>query len=190
MLNQQLFMQAMEQFMAYYGKSLIENKLAYQAWYKYLSKHLTDEDFVRALEIAIEKFEFMPSPEKLVEAVKGSQEALAYEEWNLCTHAVKIGSAENLLLSAQAEKALSCVGGFHYLTTIETQKLHGQTAKDFVRLWVQYKSAIASGAVSAPSAKLKAVPDLPKQEEPPATPEQWKEAKSKIGKLFTGRKKA
>jgi hypothetical protein len=183
MLTETVFRQYLIDFLGFYGRT-INCQLIYQSWYNCLSENLTDSELESAFELAFRKFEFAPSPEKFIEAIKGSWEVLAYEEWNLCTHAVKLGSAENLLLSAQAEKALNCVGGFHYLTTVETQKLHGQIAKDFVRLWGQYRSALASGAVSAPSAKLKAVPDLPKQEDPPATQEQWEETRKRMGKLF------
>ncbi|MGL5879185.1 MAG: hypothetical protein ACRC2V_15615 [Xenococcaceae cyanobacterium] len=199
MLNQSLFMDAMEDFMAYYGKSLVENKLAYQAWYKYLSKHLTDDNLVSALEVAIEKFEFMPSPQKLIEAIKGSQETLAYEEWSKCVHAATRNDAENLVLSSHAEKALSSMGGIKRLKEVEVEKLHGILAKDFVNRWLQYKSAIASGLVDAPAPQLKAVPDLPKPrplpsvadgrvsaspEDPLATAEQWEEFKARMSSLW------
>jgi hypothetical protein len=183
MLNEQIFRQHLIDFLGFYGRT-INCHLLYRSWYNCLSENFCDAELEAAFELAFRKFEFAPSPEKFIEAVKGSQEVLAYEEWNKCTHAAAQNDQEDLLLSAHAEKALQAIGGIKRLKEAEPEKTHGLLAKDFVRLWLQYKNAIASGLVEAPKPLLKAVPDLPKPEEPPATPEQWQEFKSRLNDLF------
>lgn len=190
MLSEKLFKDAIADFADYYGKKLVDNPLAYSAWHEHLSAHLTDIELIPCLKLAIKKFKFMPSPTELIDEVFGSQDTLAYEEWNKCTHAATQNDQEDLLLSAHAEKALHALGGIKRLKEVEPEKMHGILAKDFVRLWLQYKNAIASGLVEAPKPLLKAVPDLPKPEEPLATPEQWQKYKSRLNNLFNKEKDA
>lgn len=184
MLNEELFKSAIANFASYYGKNIVDNQLAYRAWYKHLSKHLNDKELNGALEIAIQEFEFFPSPQKVVEAAFGSQEVLAYEEWSLCvTEATYNGNLGKTLLSPQGEKALYSLGGMEKIKNADEKELTF-LAKDFVRRWVMYARAIAAGLVEPPLPKLQAAPEPTPTEAPPATPEQWQEFKSRLNDLW------
>lgn len=187
MLDVELFETAIAEFMSYYKRDLTQNTLAYQSWYSYLSKNLKDFELIPALELAIQTFEYLPPPRKLVETFKGAYDVIAYEEWSrVLLEASNGNSGENLILSPQGEKALRSLGGFKRLALEETMTLHNFVAKEFVNRWIGYKNAIDVGAIAPPEPMLNAGKDEPllTLEEKPMTKEQMAQLKAKYANKF------
>jgi hypothetical protein len=57
---------------------------------------LSTEEFIAAVEQAIVSKQFMPSPQELVEVVKGDAETNALQEWDLCVKAAARDDREML----------------------------------------------------------------------------------------------
>lgn len=187
MLNPELFETAITDFMTYYGRDLTQNTLAYQAWYSYLSQNLKDFELVPALELAIQTFEYMPPPKKLIEAFKGSFEVIALEEWTKLVKWASMGKSEkDLLLSPQGEKALRSLGGFKRICEEDSSQLHNFVSKDFVKRWIGYKNAIDTGAIAAPEPMLNAGANEPQhqKENQPITKEQLADLKAKYADRY------
>lgn len=185
--SKELFIAAMGDFFDSYGAKFSPetNALAYSAWYEYLSQNLNRNELLAALKNALIQFEFRPSPKQVVEAFKGSKEAIALEEFQDCLEASKNGNSENLLLSPQGEKALRSVGGLSRLAREETENLYRFVQKDFVRLWQVYERALISGAIASPPPKLKPAQAEEKVKDPtPASTEDWAKLRDKFDQLI------
>lgn len=183
------------QFTAYLGDfidaydkqsgKILGNSLAFGAWYQYLSANLSEEELKPALQNALICFEFLPSPKQVVEAFKGTKEAIALEEFQDCLEASKNGNYQNLLLSPQGEKALRSVGGLSRLGREETENLYRFVQKDFVRLWQVYERALISRAIASPPPKLKPAQSEEKVKDPtPASTEDWAKLRDKFDQLI------
>jgi hypothetical protein len=165
------------------SEKILGNFLAFGAWYEYLSANLADSELKSALQNALIVFEFLPSPKQVVEAFKGTKEAIALEEFQDCLDASKSGNSENLLLSPQGEKALRSVGGLSRLAREETENLYRFVQKDFVRLWQTYERALISGAIAPPPPKLKPVVEEKFKDLEVDDPVDWAVIKSKFNQL-------
>lgn len=162
MLNRTLFDNAITDFLAFYNRSIENNVLASNAWYEGLSRHLTDDELIPALKKAMFRYEFCPSPEKVIETFKGSFELIALEEWLTCLELAKNGnSAKDLTLSPQGEKALRAIGGFSRFKEEEAKTLRNFVQREFIARWKEYEAAINAGVVEAPKKMLKAAPRFP-----------------------------
>ena len=101
--------------------------------------------------------EFMPTPQQLIEAIKGDSTTQAFEEWELCVLAASRGEysvAENL--TPQGKFALRAVGGVSELGRINQDSLRW-AKKEFVSAWKGWKPTAAPAALS-PAQEQSALP--------------------------------
>lgn len=183
-MDVKLFTAYLSDFFDAYDKQsekILNNQLAFGAWFDYLSENLSEEDLKPALQNALVRYEFLPSPKQVVEAFKGSREVFALEEWQTCLEVAKRGRTENVLLTPQGEKALGAIGGFQRLGQECSNNLSSFVRKDFINYWLLYERAIRSGSVSPPPPKLTASPPdpPPKEEYKPwdkETKQKWRKA--------------
>ncbi len=108
-------------------------------WYKKLKDRMSTEEFISAVEeYVFRNSAFMPSPEELLNLVKGSQEALALVEWDKCLAAASRAKREHELdLSPQGKFALKAIGGLVRLAMSEEDENHW-IRKEFVSVWKSY----------------------------------------------------
>ena len=77
----------------------------------------------------------MPSPQELVEVVKGDAQTLALQEWDLCVKAAARDNREMLSgLSSQGRSALHLIGGLYKLGMASEEDLRW-LKKEFVLVW-------------------------------------------------------
>ena len=132
-VDTQVFAQLLGELEAYYKREF--TPFVKQIWFKHLSDRLTTEEFIAAVEQAIVCKQFMPSPQELVEVVKGDAETLALQEWDVCVKAAARGDREMLKgLSSGGRSALHLVGGLHKLGMASEEDLRW-LKKEFVSVW-------------------------------------------------------
>lgn len=86
----------------------------------------------------------MPSPQELIEAIKGNAETLAVQEWNLCVKAAASNDRDvRARLSPQGQFAFNTVGGMFKLGQASEQELHW-IKKEFVSIWKSTPADIKS----------------------------------------------
>lgn len=93
-VDTQVFVQLLSELETYYKREF--TPFVKQIWFRHLSERLSTEEFITAVEQAIVSKQFMPSPQELVEVVKGDAETLALQEWDLCAKAAARGDREML----------------------------------------------------------------------------------------------
>ena len=81
-IDKQVFVDLVGELEAYYKREF--TPFVKRVWYKYLSDCLTTSEFVSAVEQVIVAKEFMPTPQQLVEAIKGDEAVQVQQEWEVC----------------------------------------------------------------------------------------------------------
>ena len=89
-VDAKVFVQLLSELEAYYKREF--TPFVKQIWFRHLSDRLSTEEFIAAVEQAIVSKQFMPSPQELVEVVKGDAETNALQEWDLC---VKVAARDD-----------------------------------------------------------------------------------------------
>ena len=146
-IDKQVFIDLIGELETYYKREF--TPFVKRVWYKHLSDCLTTGEFQRAVEQVIVAKEFMPTPQELVEAIKGDSTTQAFEEWELCVKAAargEYGVAESL--TAQGKFALRAVGGVSELGRLNQDSLRW-AKKEFISAWKGWKPP-ASPALPSP----------------------------------------
>ena len=132
-VDTQVFVQLLGELETYYKREF--TPFVKQIWFRHLSERLSTEEFIAAVEQAIVFKQFMPSPQELVEVVKGDAETNALTEWDLCVKAAARDDREMLSgLSSGGRSALHLVGGLHKLGMATEEDLRW-LKKEFVSVW-------------------------------------------------------
>ena len=76
-IDKQVFVELVGELETYYKREF--TPFVKRVWYKHLSDCLTTGEFQRAVEQVIVAKEFMPTPQELVEAIKGDSTTQANE---------------------------------------------------------------------------------------------------------------
>jgi len=153
-IDKQVFVEMVGELETYYKREF--TPFVKRVWYKHLSDCLTTVEFQRAVEQVIVANEFMPTPQQLVEAIKGDSGTQALSEWELCVLAAsrgEIGVADSL--TPQGKFALRAVGGVSELGRIEQDDLRW-AKKEFISAWKGWKPA--AGSALAPALEQSALP--------------------------------
>ena len=153
-IDKQVFIDLIGELETYYKREF--TPFVKRVWYKHLSDVLTTVEFQRAVEQVIVSQEFMPTPQQLVEAIKGDSTTQAFEEWELCVFAAsrgEYGVAESL--TAQGKFALRAVGGVSELGRINQDDLRW-AKKEFISAWKGWKPS--AGSALAPASQQFALP--------------------------------
>lgn len=133
-IDPEVFAAWLEELASYYGRKV--GSLIERAWYKQLGQRMTTEQFVASVEKALFSCEFMPTPEKLLELVKGNAQLIALEEWEKCLAAACRADREAISkLSAAGQIALRAIGGLHALGQAD-EKDNRWMQKKFVEVWL------------------------------------------------------
>jgi hypothetical protein len=135
-----------------------------KAWYRAIGNQLTTEQFQDAFEQVVCSEEFMPTPKKFLELVKGSPESNALDEWEKCLAAAARGESSVVSeLSASGQFALRSIGGFKKLEMSDPVKDHHWLMKKFVEAWQSLPAAqqlslpMAQDAEFLPAAEIQAL---------------------------------
>lgn len=148
-IDKGIFGELIDELQIYYKREF--TPFAWKVWYKHLSARLTTQQFQEAVERAIVSRQFMPTPEELVECVKGNSEAISLQEWDKCLAASASGqSVDSLELSPSGKFALRAIGGLQQLGQSEMSE-HKWIRKEFMSAW---KSWTPSDALSLPAAEV------------------------------------
>ena len=153
-IDKQVFIDLIGELETYYKREF--TPFVKRVWYKHLSDVLTTVEFQRAVEQVILAQEFMPTPQQLVEAIKGDSTTQAFEEWELCIKAAsrgEYGVAD--ALTPQGKFALRAVGGVSELGRINQDDLRW-AKKEFISAWKGWKPA--AGSALAPASQQSALP--------------------------------
>jgi hypothetical protein len=151
-VDKKLFTQLLSEMAEYYGRKLPPAIL--QVWYTTIAALMSNAEFQKAFEQIIFSEQYMPTPEKFLEMVKGSSDALAHSDWELCVQAAARADREMLSdLSPQGKSALYLIGGLHKLGQAEVDRLPW-IKKEFISLWksakIDTKSLLAAKDSQAP----------------------------------------
>lgn len=132
-VDAKVFVELMGELEAYYKRDL--TPFVKRIWFKHLNERLSTEELIAAVEQIIVSKPFMPSPQELVEVVKGDAETNALQEWDLCMKAAARDDREMLLgLSSQGRSALHLVGGLYKLGMANEEDLRW-LKKEFISVW-------------------------------------------------------
>lgn len=112
-------------------------------WHSYLSEALDDNEFMIAYRMATNTLDFLPSPERLIEFVKGSENTIANQEWQKVVNNAPDRVKEPLVISARGRKALKLIGGLQAVRDCEVQFLDAKR-KSFVELWKEKDPEVES----------------------------------------------
>lgn len=122
---------------------------AQKVWYGYLSKHLNDEQFERAIDQAILKCPFIPTPEQLVEMAGAGEKHQAFAMWQRIDDARKQFPTapdswreyntlvEQMALDVVANKSLQTLGGLRALNGLSDRDLQF-TRDKFLELYALF----------------------------------------------------
>ena len=153
-IDKQVFVDLIGELETYYKREF--TPFVKRVWYKHLSDCLTTVEFQRAVEQVIVALEFMPTPQQLIEAIKGDSTTQAFEEWELCVKAASRGEySVGDTLTPQGKFALRAVGGVSELGRINQDSLRW-AKKEFISAWKGWKPP-ASPALP-PAAEKSALP--------------------------------
>lgn len=145
-VDTKVFVELLGELETYYKREF--TPFVKQIWFKHLSERLSTEEFIAAVEQAIVSKQFMPSPQDLVEVVKGDAETNALTEWDLCVKAAARGDREMLMgLSPAGQSALHLVGGLHKLGMATEEDLRW-LKKEFISVWKSTPADVRSLAQS------------------------------------------
>ena len=132
-IDKQVFVDLVGELETYYKREF--TPFVKRVWYKHLSERLTSEEFVAAVEQIVVSKEFMPTPQQLVEAVKGNPEVQALEEWETCVKAAeRADMSVTDSLTPQGKFALRSIGGVSELGRTNEDDLRW-VKKEFVSAW-------------------------------------------------------
>lgn len=137
-IDPKVFSQLVDELQTYYKREF--TPFVQRVWYKHLSAQMTTEEFVNAIEQAIVSKQFMPTPDELVESVRGDSEVLALTDWELCLKAA--ARADRVMiqsLSPQGQSALHLIGGLNALGMATEDRLPW-IKKEFVGVWKATKA--------------------------------------------------
>ncbi len=135
-----VFAELLGELEAYYKRDL--TPFVKRVWYKHLNQLLSTEEFAIAVEQAFVSKQFMPTPAKLVEVVKGDAETLALQEWEQCIKAAARNDKEMIAqLSPQGQSALHLAGGLYKLGMATEDELKW-VKKEFVSAWKSWSTAV------------------------------------------------
>ena len=140
-IDKQVFIELVGELETYYKREF--TPFVKRVWYKHLTDCLTTVEFQSAVEQALVANEFMPTPQQLVEEIKGDSTTQALEEWELCVKAASRGEysvAESL--TPQGKFALRAVGRVSELGRINQDDLRW-AKKEFVSAWKGWKPTAA-----------------------------------------------
>jgi hypothetical protein len=141
-IDSRIFVELLGELEAYYKREL--TPFAKRVWYKHLSEKLTNDEFYAAVESAIVSRQFMPSPQELVEVIKGDDQTNALHEWEMCVLAAARNDREIVSrLSAQGQSALHLVGGLHKLGMATEEQLVW-IKKEFIGVWKTTRAEVKS----------------------------------------------
>lgn len=138
MLDKQVFSAGISHLQAYYSRTIPD--FAQRVWYKHFAQQLTTEQFQQAIEAAIVHKTHLPTPEEMVQMVRGDDKQLAIREWDLCLEAIRRGhySLEAVGVSEVGEQAIQSVGGLRSVGLSQQDQLTW-LKKDFIEAWKSYR---------------------------------------------------
>lgn len=132
-INSKVFSDGLTLLCTHYDRQLQPEVI--RIWKDHLDSQLTTDRFQQAIRITILESRFFPTAKELVEAVSGSGEVQALEEWNTCLKAS--ARADNSVvanLSKEGKFALQSIGGLSKLGQTLEDELRW-TKKEFVTAW-------------------------------------------------------
>jgi len=147
-IDKQVFVELVGELETYYKREF--TPFVKRVWYQHLSARLTTVEFVCAVEQVIVAKGFMPTPQELVEAIKGNAEAQALFDWELCINAAARGEySVGDSLTPQGQFALRAVGGVSQLGRTNQDDLRW-VLKEFISAWKGWKPAAPTTLPEAP----------------------------------------
>lgn len=153
-IDKQVFVDLVGELETYYKREF--TPFVKRVWYKHLSDCLTTSEFVCAVEQVIVAKEFMPTPQQIVEAVKGDEGVQAQQEWEVCVKAaVRAEYSVTLGLTPQGKFALRAVGGVSELGRTNEDELRW-LKKEFISTWKGWKPP--AGPALLPAQNQSALP--------------------------------
>ncbi len=132
MLDKKIFATQLGELAAYHNRKI--SAFVQRVWYKHLG-HLTTEQFERAVETALTKCEFMPTPEQLAEFAGTGQKIQILDHWQRIEQGRKsfpttpdaVKDYDNLISSLNLDpvalKALKTLGGLGALSRLGDQDI-------------------------------------------------------------------
>ncbi len=160
-VDKAVFTELLDALTEYYNRKM--SAPVAKAWYKAIGNQMTTEQFQEAFERVILNEEYMPTPRKLLELIKGNSEELSLDEWEKCFLAASRGDREVVSsLSPAGQFALRSVGGIHGLGMSE-EKDRQWLMKRFIEAWksspVDQRPALpaAQDSVVLPAAEIQAL---------------------------------
>lgn len=135
-IDKEIFVELLGELQTYYKREF--TPFVQRIWYRHLSDKLTTDQFSASVEAAIVTHQFMPTPEELIEIVRGSRETIALEDWEKCRLAASRADysiGEHLSLSGKF--ALRTIGGISRLAQSEESE-HKWMRKEFVAAWLAW----------------------------------------------------
>lgn len=144
MLDQTIFEKTFKTLANHYAydASLAITKI----YYDYLSANLEEDEYLQAMELAVLHHPVamkLPSPVEIVELIRGSKQAKAYQEWQIIIKASYSNNVDELsALSTRGHIALNAIGGlsavaYHEggLQWLQKDFTTGATRKSEIGIW-------------------------------------------------------
>jgi len=138
MTEQEKFLYLIKELMENFNQQLSRRKL--RVWHERLSQELTIQELEEAVNRALFECQFMPTGRELVELVKGTNSAIAQEEWEEAKGVASRGIeklTEATTLSTTAKHAIRGIGGIKKLGLM-TEKQETWLKKEFINLYESY----------------------------------------------------
>lgn len=168
--------------LAEYYKQDISPPIA-KIFYRYLAENLNEAEFLEAIQLVIETMppkKGMPSPVEIVELIRGSKQAKAYEEWQIIVKASAANDVDQLAyLSTRGHVALNAIGGLGAVAYHEGSLNWLQ--KDFVTVYCQCSDKDVH--ILKPARVENPLPNYTAEVEDRISPEKWAELRSMIKKI-------
>lgn len=174
MLNKKIFSAQLNELAAYHNRTMSD--FVERVWYKHLSKNLTTEQFEQAIEAALVRCEFMPTPEQLCEFGGGGQKPKILAQWERINEGRKSfcfapgdtkgydRHIDSLELDSVALKALRLLGGLSALSNLNDSDIKWTREKfvEYYQLWEPKRSQLEEEAeVDAALKASREIPSLP-----------------------------
>lgn len=141
MINDDVFKKNMD------GLSMLFNykidPVLYEIYYRALQS-LSDEEFVRAVNILVKRNKFMPKPAEILEVARGNREAITEQAWQTLVKAINIvGVYEDVQFEDKyLAGSVELLGGW--------QKLCNMTEEDFKYAHVTFRKIYGEHARTKP----------------------------------------
>lgn len=140
-IDKQVFIELIGELQTYYKREF--TPFVQRTWYKHLSDRLSTEEFMEAVAQAVIRCQFMPTPEQLVELIKGNEEGQALVAWQQCLLAAARSDRTIIdSLSPQGKFALTAIGGVGGLGRAEEER-HSWLRKEFLAAWKSWLPSLA-----------------------------------------------